>query len=444
MGFLLRKKWGLSTYQTIALTFIALIAVGTLLLMLPVASVSGKGLGFLDALFTATSASCVTGLIVVDTGRHFTLFGQLVLICLIQLGGLGLMTIATIFSVAFGKKINLQDRLRIQESLNESEVNGVVYMCLRIVRLTLGIEFIFGSLLAWHLYGTFGAKGIYFGYWHAISAFCNAGFDLFGDFASLTNYVGDVSVNLIITTLIILGSIGFTVMEDVAHKRSFRTYRLHTKLVLVTTFILIVVGTVGFWVLENNSTLSGMTEGGKFLASYFQAITTRTAGFNSIDLASMRPATFMFMCILMFIGASPASTGGGVKTTTFAVGVMAINGLLHNKSDIVIFGRRIEETYAHRAFVIISLGFSWIVVATMLVAALENASLEVVLFEVVSAFATVGLSTGLSQNICEASKVIFIITMFAGRVGILTFAMALTSRRNIGNIRYPKEKIMVG
>lgn len=434
----------MSTYQTIALTFLALIAAGTLLLMLPVASAQGTSLGFLNALFTATSASCVTGLIVVDTGHYFSLFGQLVIILLIQLGGLGLMTFGTLFSVAFGKKISLQERLRIQESLNEAEITGVVKMCLRIFKFTLYIELFFGTLLAIYLYGSLGLKGIYFGYWHAISAFCNAGFDLFGNFASLTKYVGDLPINLIITTLIILGAMGFTVLEDILEKRNFTKLRLHSKFVLTTTAVLLVVGTLGFWLMEKNNTLAGLSNGQQFLASYFQAVTPRTAGFNTIDLAAMRPVSFLFLCLLMFIGASPASTGGGVKTTTFALSLLAIRNLLRGKADIELFGRRIEDEFVHRAFSIIGLGVLWIVGASILVAYFEKATLEVVLFEVVSAFATVGLSTGLSQHLTEASKIVLIITMFVGRVGVLTFAMALTGHGKLGKIRYPKEKIMIG
>jgi trk system potassium uptake protein TrkH len=444
MKSFLQKNRGASTYQTIALTFVALITFGTVLLMLPMASQSGASLSFLDALFTATSASCVTGLIVVDTGKYFSTFGQMVIIMLIQLGGLGLMTIATLFSVAFGKKINLQERLRIQESLNESEITGVVKMCLRIFRLTIFIEFVFGTLLAWHFYSELGMQGIYFGYWHAVSAFCNAGFDLFGNFDSLTGFITDVPVNLIITSLIILGSMGFNVIEDVIHTRNFSKCHLHTKLSLITTAALIIIGTVVFFFLEQGNTLANLSMGNKILASYFQSITPRTAGFNTVDLGQLRIVTILFTCVLMFIGASPASTGGGVKTTTFALVVLSIRNMLHDKHETVIFGREIDQSYTNRAFVIVSLGFIWVVGATLLVANFETAPLDKILFEVVSAFATVGLSTGLSQHICSASKVVLIVSMFAGRVGILTFAMALTSKYRPNSIRYPKEKIMIG
>ena len=444
MKSFLQKNRGASTYQTIALTFVALIAFGTILLMLPIASQNGESLSFLNALFTATSASCVTGLVVEDTGNYFTVFGQMVIILLIQLGGLGLMTFATLFSVAVGKKINLQERLRIQESLNESEITGVVKMCLRIFRLTLLIEFIFGTLLAVRFYGEFGLRGIYYGYWHAVSAFCNAGFDLLGNFDSLTGYVNDIPINLIITSLIILGSAGFGVIEDIVHTRNFSKFRLHTKLSLVTTLALIVVGTVVIFCLESGNTMADLATGSKWLASYFQAVTPRTAGFNTLPLDKLRPVSVLFIIVLMFIGASPASTGGGIKTTTFALTVLSVKNLLQNKHEIVIFDRQIDQAYVGRAFVIVAMGISWVVGATLLVANFEPASLQDILFEVVSAFATVGLSTGLSQHVSDPSKIVLILTMYAGRVGILTFGMALTSKYKPNSIRHPKEKIMIG
>lgn len=437
---------GLSTYQIILLSFLILIFSGALLLMLPFASRGGQHLNFLDALFTATSASCVTGLTVVDTGRYFNWFGQLVIVTMIQLGGLGIMTFATLFSVAFGKKINLQERLRIQESLNQGEIHGVVKFCLRIVKLTFAIEFFFGTLLALRFLPIFGLKGIYFGYWHAVSAFCNAGFDLMGNYESFGGYVSDIPVNLIITSLIILGSTGFTVMTDVIHKPKFSVLHLHSKIALITTLFLIVAGTLGIYYMESGNalTLGNLSSGQKLLASYFQAVTPRTAGFNTVPIENMRQSTLLFLIMLMFVGASPASTGGGIKTTTFAVVILSIRNMLHGSSDLVLFDRRIDNTFVYRAFVIVVLAVLWISGSTLLIAYFEKAAFLHVLFEVVSAFATVGLSTGLSRHLCAASKIVLILTMFAGRVGILTFALALTSRHRVGNVRYPKEKIMIG
>ncbi|NLU44912.1 MAG: Trk family potassium uptake protein, partial [Acholeplasmataceae bacterium] len=345
-----------STYQIIALTFLGLIFCGTLLLMLPVASNPGQSLPFIDALFTATSASCVTGLVVVDTAEYFSTFGQMVIIFLIQLGGLGIMTFATLFSIAFGKKINLQERLRIQESLNQSEVEGVVRLCMRVVKYSLVIEFVFGTMLAVHFFPLFGAKGIYWGYWHAVSAFCNAGFDLMGGFRSLTMFAADWSVNLIITSLIILGSLGFNVMEDIISKRNFADLRLHSKIVLLTTLALIVVGTGAIWAMEsgNVDTLGSLTTSQQVMASYFQAVTPRTAGFNTLPIDKMHESTLFVIIMLMFVGASPASTGGGIKTTTLAVILMTTWNLVRGKEDLVIFNRRIEDRVIDKAFIILT------------------------------------------------------------------------------------------
>jgi trk system potassium uptake protein len=446
MGRALKIFPHFSTYQIIALTFFGLISFGTLLLMLPMSSNMGQSLPLIDALFTATSASCVTGLVVVDTAEYFSTFGQMVIIFLIQLGGLGIMTFATLFSIAFGKKINLQERLRIQESLNQSEVEGVVRLCLRVVKYSLVIEFVFGTILAAHFFPVFGAKGIYWGYWHAVSAFCNAGFDLMGGFRSLTTFVTDWPVNLVITSLIILGSLGFNVMEDIINKRNFSNLRLHSKMVLLTTLALIVVGTGAIWFMEsgNVDTLGSLTTSQQVLASYFQAVTPRTAGFNTLPIDKLHESTLFVIIMLMFVGASPASTGGGIKTTTFAVVVLTTWNLIRGKEDLVLFNRRIEDRIIYKAFIILTIGVIWVCVGTFFISYFENARFLNMFFEVVSAFATVGLTTGETQRISDASKIVLILTMFAGRVGVLTFAMALMNRNKVSNIKYPKERIMIG
>lgn len=273
-----------SPNQVVALTFAVLILTGALLLMLPFAGQQGEGLSFVDALFTATSASCVTGLVVVDTGTYFSTFGQIVLIALIQAGGLGLMLFATLFSVATGRKINLQDRMYIQASLNQDDMAGVVRMSLKVAKYTAAVELVFGALLSICFVPSFGLKGIYYGFWHAISAFCNAGFDLFGHYSSLTGFTTDVPVNLIISALVILGGIGFPVMSDVLEHRGFSRLRLHTKLVLVTTAFLLIAGTVLIEFLEadNAKTLAALTPGNAWLASFFQSMSTRTAALTRL------------------------------------------------------------------------------------------------------------------------------------------------------------------
>ena len=446
MGRALKIFPRFSTYQIIALTFFGLISFGTLLLMLPMSSNTGQSLPLIDALFTATSASCVTGLVVVDTAEYFSTFGQMVIIFLIQLGGLGIMTFATLFSIAFGKKINLQERLRIQESLNQSEVEGVVRLCLRVVKYSLVIEFVFGTMLAAHFFPLVGTKGIYWGYWHAVSAFCNAGFDLMGGFRSLTMFATDWPVNLIITSLIILGSLGFNVMEDIINKRNFADLRLHSKMVLLTTIALIVVGTGAIWFMEagNADTLGNLTTSQQVLASYFQAVTPRTAGFNTLPIDKLHESTLFVIIMLMFVGASPASTGGGIKTTTFAVVVLTTWNLIRGKEDLVLFNRRIEDRIIYKAFIILTIGVIWVCVGTFFISYFENARFLNMFFEVMSAFATVGLTVCETQRICDASKIVLILTMFAGRVGVLTFAMALMNRHKVSNIKYPKERIMIG
>lgn len=435
-----------SPSQLIALTFVGLILAGALLLMLPIASTDGSSLSFVDALFTATSASCVTGLVVVDTGTYFSVFGQLVVIALIQLGGLGLVLFATLFSVVMRKKIDLQSRLNIQASLNQNELDGVVRMSLRIAKYTAAIEAFFGTVLALRFFPEYGLKGIYFGYWHAVSAFCNAGFDLFGHYQSLTAFVGDPVVNLSICLCIILGGLGFAVMRDVLKKRNFRQLKLHSKLVLTVTATLIVVGTavIAFLEWHNPGTLGSLPGSDALWASFMQSVSPRTAGFNTIDMNALRIPTMIFIILLMFIGASPASTGGGIKTTTFALILLNISQVVRGRSECEIFGRRVGDDTIFQAFAITSMSMLWVVSATLLVTCLEDTSFLYALFEVVSAFATVGLSTGLSQHICTASKIILILSMYAGRVGFMTFALALTAQKPEKHIHYPKENIIIG
>ena len=308
------------------------------------------------------------------------------------------------------------------------------------------IEFVFGTMLAVHFFPLFGAKGIYWGYWHAVSAFCNAGFDLMGGFRSLTMFAADWSVNLIITSLIILGSLGFNVMEDIISKRNFADLRLHSKIVLLTTLALIVVGTGAIWFIEtgNADTLGSLTTSQQVLASYFQAVTPRTAGFNTLPIDKLHESTLFVIIMLMFVGASPASTGGGIKTTTLAVILMTTWNLVRGKEDLVIFNRRIEDRVIDKAFIILTIGVIWVCGGTFFISYFEDARFLNMFFEVMSAFATVGLSTGETQKICDASKIVLILTMFAGRVGVLTFAMALMNRHKDSNIKYPKERIMIG
>jgi len=440
------SKWRLTPYQILSLGFAGLILTGAFLLMTPLASATGQRLGFVNALFTATSAVCVTGLVVVDTGTYFSLFGQLVIICLIQVGGLGIMTMATLMALLMRKKIQLRERLIMQEALNQLTVAGIVRLTKYVIQVTLLIEFIGGTILALRWYPEYGAKGIYFGYWHAVSAFCNAGFDLFGEYRSLTGFTEDIMVNLVISCLIILGGIGFAVLADIWDNRKFSAFSLHTKVVLVTSGFLIFIGTLVILVLEYNNpaTIGNLSLQGKLLGSYFQAVTPRTAGYNTLNIADLRDATLFFVIILMFIGASPASAGGGVKTTTAAVLGAAIWTLITGKNDAEVFRRRIPSSIIYKSFSVVFIAAALVIFVAMMLSITESFPFLNILFEVVSAFGTVGLSTGITPSLTLHGKLWLILTMFAGRVGPVTLALALALRTKKPTIQYPEGKITIG
>ena len=439
-------RWKLSTYQILVLGFAGIILGGALLLMTPLASRDGSNLGFIDALFTATSAVCVTGLVVVDTGTYFSVFGQMVVLALIQVGGLGVMTVATLVAVLSGKKINLKERLLIQEATNQLDLAGVVRLTLYIIRATLFIELLGGTILAVRWFQDFGTQGIYFGYWHAVSAFCNAGFDLFGEFRSITGYVNDFTVNSAIAALIVVGGIGFPVVADLWNCRQSHRFSLHTKIVLMTTLVLIILGACLIFVAEysNDKTLGALPLEGKVLASGFQSITTRTAGYNTLDIGALREGTLFAMVFLMFIGASPSSMGGGVKTTTAAILFISLVGSITGKKDPQAFERQIPQQTVYKAFTIVTISVMLISLVTLAMSFTEQVPLFSLLFEVTSAFGTVGLSTGITPKLSDCGKVLITLTMFAGRVGTLTLLMALALRPRKERLKYPEGKIIIG
>ncbi len=441
--------YSLNRSVVILASFAALICVGTFLLMLPIAHNNGQWLSFVDALFTATSAACVTGLSVLDTGKDLSLFGQIVLIVLIQIGGVGLMTITTLFSIGLGKRINIGQRLLVQESLNQGTPEGVIRMALDITKYTLFIEFIFGTALAFCFYDELGdlGKSLYWGYWHAISAFSNAGFDLLGNNTSLTAYKTNLPLNLIFMVLIVLGGLGFTVLGDIHNRRSWRYLSLHTKIVLVVNTVLLAGGALLFWLLEmdNPLTLGKLTFGEQWLASLFQSVSARTAGFNTIDISLLGGATLTLTMVLMFIGASSTSTGGGIKTTTFVVLLVSTLALLRGKKDVVIFNRRIDSSTVNKSNSIFVLAQLWLVLAFFLLLVFDtnHHSYELVLFELVSAFSTTGLGVGITVEWNVWCKLILIATMYIGRIGILTFSMSFFNKK-VDRIRYPAENILIG
>lgn len=432
--------------QILVMGFASLILVGTLLLMLPISTVeAGKGLGFIDALFEATSAVCVTGLSVVDTGTTFTVFGQIVLLVLIQFGGWGIMTVAIFMFIILGKKIGLKERLLLQDALNVFTLSGVVKLVVRIISITLIIECIAAVILAirWSFEMPW-PKAIYYGIFHAVSAFNNAGFGLEKD--NLSKWVGDPTVNLVITSLIIIGGIGFSVIFDVWRKRSFRKLSLHTKVVLIMTSILIITGTFIIFISEyrNPATIGHSSLGEKLWASYFQSVTTRTAGFNTIDIGKMTQSSQVFMMALMFIGASPGSTGGGIKTTTFTIILLAFWTVLANRDNVNIFKRRIPWDLVNRSLSIVVTAMIFLFTIFFFLTYTEHIEMRRLLFETISAFGTVGLSTGITGDLSPIGRVLITIMMFIGRLGPLTMAFALMSNRKEARVKYAEEKILIG
>ncbi|WP_025680181.1 TrkH family potassium uptake protein [Paenibacillus massiliensis] len=440
-------KIRLSPPRILAGGFALIIFMGTLLLMLPVANTSGEPLPFLDALFTATSATCVTGLVVVDTGTHFTIFGQIVIAVLIQIGGLGFMTMATLVALVFKRRISYKERLILQEAMNQTSVEGIVALIRKVIIYSLTIEAVCAALFAirWAFDMPLG-RALYFGIWHSISLFNNAGFDIFGDFRSLTGYVADPFTNLISIFLIVTGGLGFVVLSDLVEYRSKRRLSLHSKVVLTATPALILVGMLVILIFEfsNPATLGHLNGGGKLLASLFQSVTTRTAGANTLDIANMEQATQFFMILLMFIGASPGSTGGGIKTTTFVLLLGAVWAMIKGRDDIVFFRYRLEQERILKALSIVLLALFVVIGATMILSTTEDHHFLMILFEAASAFGTVGLSMGLTQDLTDVGKLLIIMLMFIGRVGLITMAYALGRREGKELYRHPEGKMIIG
>lgn len=445
------KKIELTPPQILVIGFAAIILLGATLLSLPISSASGQPTLFIDALFTATSATCVTGLVVVDTGSHYSMFGQIVIISLIQVGGLGFMTMATLFAFVLRKRISLKERLILQEAMNQGSMEGIVRLIRRVIVYSLTIEFVAAVIFSIRWSFDLGiAKGIYFGIFHAISFFNNAGFDLFGSvvapFTSLTTYADDWIVNIVSMGLIILGGIGFVVMSDVVDYRKHKRLSLHSKVVLSATGLLIVIGAVVIFIFEftNQKTLGSLNWSGKILASFFQSVSPRTAGANSVDIGAMRQASQFFIIILMFIGASPGSTGGGIKTTTFTTLIGAMIAMIRGKEDIVLFHYRLGKDRILKAITLTMIALFLVIFVTMLLTTTESQSFLKLLFEVTSAFGTVGLTMGVTPELSFFGKIMISLTMFAGRLGPLTLAYALGPKAEKELYRYPEGKITIG
>ncbi len=443
------KKLKLSYTQIIALGTFIIILFGSILLSLPIASRSGEATPFLNSFFTAASATCVTGLVIYDTYTHWSIFGQFVILVLIQIGGLGFMTIVTMFSIFLKRKIGLRERRLLMESASTMRIGGIVLLIKKISIGTLIFEFIGAIFLATRFCPDMGFKiGLYNALFHSVSAFCNAGFDImgkYGQFTSLTMYSDDVIVNLTIMVLIIIGGIGFLVWDDIGNNfLNFKKYQLHTKIVLSTTAILIIGGAFLFYVLEANGLFYNKSLTEIILGSLFQSVTPRTAGFNTISISNLSESSSFLTILLMIIGGSPGSTAGGIKTTTLVVLIIASISSAKHTSDLSIFKRRLEDNALKRASSITVIYMFTAFVSTIVICATQTFSLKEVMFEVFSAAGTVGLSLGITPHLNGLSKIIIIFLMYGGKVGSLSMALVLAEKRELVPLSRPIEKIIIG
>ena len=441
-------------YLSILIGFSTVIILGTVILLLPWSTVNGRGLQLVDALFMATSATCVTGLSTVSVGRELTPFGQAVVLTMVQIGGLGLMTLSTFFGLLLGIRPHLQDRLVLKEALNQVEESHAVKLIWRIIIFTTVME-IMGACLLFQRIGdgeTLGTR-IYLAIFHSISAFCNAGFTLFDD--SFAGFRHDPLLNITVIVLVVGGGLGFWVVNDLMEHLRSRFRRgplhplgLHTRIVVSMTLILITSGAVMFILLEGASGGNGSSGSHGFLVSIFQSVTTRTAGFNTIDIGALTLPTLIWMMIWMFIGASPGSTGGGIKTTTFVVMLASLRSVLSGRERVELRRHSLPETVVRRAHAVFLMSLIWVVSAVFLmsIAGTEHgaSSFLKVLFETVSAFGTVGLSMGITGALTTAGKAILIVTMFAGRVGPLSLILAMAQRADRARVTYPDQVIPIG
>lgn len=442
-------KAKLSQIQIIALGFAVLIAAGTALLCLPVSTRSGEGAPFLTALFTAASASCVTGLVLQDTATYWSGFGQGVILLLIQVGGLGVMTIATVFFVLLRRKIGLRQREVMVESLNSTQLGGILMLLREIVLGTAILELAGTLLLAIRFVPRYGpGRGLWYSLFHAVSAFCNAGFDLMGgegEFSSLTGWSGDALVNITIMALVVTGGLGFLVWDDVLRKGfRFSRFSLQSKIVLSSTAAFILGGALLFWGFEHSGVQAGMGPGETVLTSLFASVTARTAGFNTVDTGVLTGGSKLLLILLMFIGGSPGSTAGGVKTTTVVVILAQALAVMRHQRGAAVFGRRIDADALHKAVCVLFTNLTLAIAGTLLLSALQPQDTLDVMFEVFSAIGTVGMSAGLTQSLCTGARWVIILLMYLGRLGSVSFALALLDKRARPPITCPTETITIG
>ena len=438
-------KKRLSSFQVILLGFAGVILLGALLLMLPISSTERVITPFNEALFTSTSAVCVTGLVVKDTGSYWSSFGQAVIITLIQIGGLGVVTIAASFSMLAGRRISLMQRSTMQDAISAPKVGGIVKLTKFIITGTFIIEAVGAVSMMPVFCKNFGAKGIWMSVFHSVSAFCNAGFDILGtegnQFCSLTPYTSNPVINITVMLLIVIGGIGFLTWDDIYNNKfKIKKYRMQSKIILVTSLILILLPAIYFFIFD----YSDYSIGNRLLASLFQSITTRTAGFNTTDLTKLTRPSQAIMIFLMLVGGSPGSTAGGLKTTTMAVLILNAFACFRKKEDVCAFGRRIDDSVIKNAATIVMMYITLFFIGGVAICTIEKLPLVASLFETASAIGTVGLTLGLTPKLSLASQIILIVLMYLGRVGGLTLIYATLSGKKQINSKMPLDKITVG
>lgn len=446
MQYGFKKKFKLNGVQILSLGFLIAIFIGAILLSLPISSSSGEATNFLDSLFTSTSAVCVTGLVTLDTSSHWSTFGQTVIMTLIEIGGLGFMSFAVLISLILGKKITLRERLVMQEAMNTYSIQGLVKMVRHVLIFTVSVQFFGALLLSTQFVPEYGiSKGVFYSIFHSISSFCNAGFDLFG--TSLMGYSSNAVVILVISALIIIGGLGFTVLLEIYEFKGIKKLSLHSKLVIITSLILIIGGTILMFLFElnNKATFGNMNMQDKLLNSFFASVSPRTAGFYSVVTTDMTMASKFLTIILMIIGGSPGSTAGGLKTVTCGILFLTVLSVIRGREDTEVFGRRFTKEVVYKSFTIVFIALTLVIGVTMVLSYTEvGASFIDLLYEATSALGTVGLTLGLTPKLSSIGKVLIMIMMYLGRVGPLTVMLALTRKKKKSGYKYPEGKVLIG
>lgn len=448
----IRKKKNLSPFKILAIGFATVILTGGILLSLPISSATGQFTSLLDTIFTATSAVCVTGLVVLDTGTYWSVFGQWIILILIEIGGLGFMALSTIFALLLGKRISLRERLVMQEAYNTFSLQGVINHVRYMLFFTLAVQGGAALILMTQFIPLYGiGTGIYYGIFHAISAFNNAGFDLLGNFTSVTVLNTNKVVLMTLGTLINIGGLGYLVWREIISsirsKKKLKNFSLHSKVVLTISLTLVLFGSLIFLIFEwnNPATMQGMRFSDKIVNSYFSATTPRTAGFNSISNSEMSPAGKLLTMGYMFIGGSPGSTAGGVKTTTLGIVIFTLISVLKGREDVEVYHKKLSQSTVYRAVAVFLLGISIVIMGVIVLSIAEvGATFEVILYEVLSAFGTVGLTQGITPSLTAVSKVTLTLIMYMGRVGPLTVMLALAGKQSKANVKYPEGKLLIG